>query len=180
MSKLKYGLDVDSVLAGFIQGMFDWFDEPYREVTEWDDPFIRDTFHLIVNDEKFWLTLPILSHPKDIRFPVDCYITARSIPSEITAEWLYSRNFPVAPVITVRTDTKGNHNSKVDAVKGMELDFFVEDFDRHWQDINDNTKATCFLFCQPHNQHIFTSTRITNLNQVGRWQRQVIDSTKVN
>ncbi len=179
MNKLKYGLDVDNVLVGFVQGFFDYLDEPYREVTEWDDPFIRDNFHLIANDEKFWLTLPVLSHPKDVRFDIECYITARTIPSEITAEWLYTKGFPIAPVITVGALKCGTHNSKIDAVTDMKLDVFIDDFDKHWQEINDNTNCLALLFDQPHNQHIFTSTRITNLNQVGRWKRQDIGSMRV-
>lgn len=178
MSRIKTGLDVDNCLSDFVKGMFDWFDEPYRVVTEWDDIFIRDSFHHIINDEKFWLTLPILSHPDDIRFDVECYITARSIPSEITAEWLYTKGFPVAPVITVGALKCGTHNSKIDAVIDMKLDVFVDDHVTHWQEINDNTNCLCLLFDQPHNKEVFTSTRINSLKQVGKWSR-VIDTTKV-
>lgn len=179
MSKLKYGIDCDNVLVGFVQGFFDWFNEPYRVVTEWDDPFIKDNFHLIAKDEKFWLTLPILSHPEDIKFDVECYITARTIPSEITAEWLYTKGFPVAPVITVGALKCGTHNSKIDAVVDMKLDVFVDDHIKHWEEINNQTDCLCLLFSQPHNQEVFTSTRINSLKQVGKWRR-VTDTMKVN
>jgi hypothetical protein len=178
MSKLKYGLDLDSVLADFLKGMFDWFDEPYRVVTEWDDPFIRANYPIIMNDEKFWLGLPILSHPKDIKFEVDCYITARAIPSEISMEWLYKHGFPIAPVFTVGVKDCGQHHSKTDVIKERGIDVMVDDAPKHWEEIN-NVGCLCLLFCQPHNQHIFTSTRITNLNQVGKWQRLDTDLTKI-
>lgn len=172
MNKLKYGLDIDNVCADFVKGMFDWFDEPYRVVTEWDDPFIRKHYPIIMNDSKFWLGLPILSHPKDIKFEVDCYITARSIPSEISMEWLYTHGFPIAPVFTVGVKECGSHHSKIDVIKERGIDVFVDDAPKHWEEIND-VGCLCLLFCQPHNQHIFTSTRINSLKQVGKWKRKL-------
>lgn len=173
MSKLKYATDIDGPLCLFSEGFYEYFNEPFEQPTVWDDPFIRENFHKIIDDDKFWLGLKPACNPKDIVFEVSAYITARPCRSELTAEWLFMHGFPVAPVITVGIKPDGTHHSKVQAILDNEIDIFYEDAPHHFEEVS--MYCLCFLHDAPYNQHIFTPNRITSIKEIKRWKKKDLD-----
>lgn len=170
MSKLKYATDLDGCIINFCEGFYEWFGEPYVECPTWNDPFINDNFHKIIDDESFWMSLKPLCKPSDILFDISMYITARPISSEVTHRWLMKHGFQDAPVITVGTKPCGNHNSKIQVVIDNNIDIMLEDAPHHFEELSEYT--LCFLMDTKYNQHIYTPNRITHINQIKRWKRQ--------
>lgn len=144
---MKYGYDIDSVLADFTKHFLKYLKLSKKRVTDWDDERIRNNFHKIVKDYKFWLTMPKISSPKDIKTEVTAYVTARPIPSEITEVWLRSHGFPKAPVFTVGID-----NSKLKTLRDLNIDVFVDDKYETFLELNNNG-IRCYLFNAPHNEN---------------------------
>lgn len=100
MIKVKVGLDVDGVLANFYLAMARIHSRPIKMISDWELEWINDSFHTIENDFKFWEELPILTHPEEITFDFDYYITA--VPEQQKAsreKWLKTNGFPDKPVI---------------------------------------------------------------------------------
>lgn len=128
---IKIGLDVDGVLANFSEavirrarkmGLADEFPKTHEHIDNWD---VAEKFSHVMRDAwadpNFWLGLKPLT--KVIPFKVDCYITARRIPSEVTRQWLKNNNFPDADVISVK-----NPDEKLHHITERQLDLFVDDY----------------------------------------------------
>lgn len=115
------------------------------EITEWENQFVNDNFHKIAHDKDFWLGLQPLIKPENINFPVYCYVTARPVDPHVSFKWLMNHGFPFAPVFGVGSNG-AIHDPKVDIVKLLELDVFVDDKWQHFEEINEQCeKTTCFL-----------------------------------
>lgn len=131
VKKIKVGLDVDGVLANFSDGLIakarqmglsEEFPETWEHVDNWD---VCEKFLHVMDearmDASFWLGLKPMT--ANVPFEVDCYITARSIGSEVTAKWLSDNGFQDAPVISV-----ANPEEKLQHIKDRGLDLFVDDY----------------------------------------------------
>ena len=67
MAKVRIGLDIDGVIADFGTHFLNYLDiEDKTPARCWDDERFTKNFHKIVDDERFWLTIPpiIPSKPK--------------------------------------------------------------------------------------------------------------------
>jgi len=164
----KVGLDVDSVCAFFTKGFYDWFNQPFIAPNKWEDEFIITNFKKIVDVPAFWLSLEVLSDPKDIDFDVFCYVTARPIASHITYKWLIDNGFPDRPVFTVGS-SGDKHNTKTDVINTLGITHFCDDHIVHVLDINKNTDCTCFCFTQPHNESLLCEPRINNFSELKQY-----------
>lgn len=143
----KIGLDIDEVLADFIGGFYTRFKNPSKSKPKfWNDPFIGEHFDEIKDDYEFWLNLPVLNSPEKLSFEPTCYITSRSIPSEISREWLLKNGFPDVPVYTVGID-----GSKLDIAKKAGIDYFVDDRYKNFVELT-NAGIFTYLYSQPHNE----------------------------
>lgn len=142
----KIGLDIDEVLCDFVGGCIERFPEMNDRCVYWNDPHINMNWGLIANDYEFWLNLkPRVLHD-EMQFEPHCYITSRSIPTEITKKWLDANGFPSVPIYTV-----GHNESKVEVAKKSGIDIFVDDRFENFVELNRNG-ICCFLFDAPHNQ----------------------------
>lgn len=149
----KIGLDIDEVLCDFLKGFYRWFNEPFVEKDEWNDPFVRNNFRQIINDKYFWLDLKPKIDPSVINFPIHCYITARPIPSYISFAWLTKNGFPPAPVFSTGKESQ-IHNSKVEVIDTVGVEIFVDDKPQHYTEINAHSNAKCFLMNHYTNQNV--------------------------
>lgn len=145
LTPLKIGLDIDEVLADFIGAMMERFPDDITERSEyWNCPNLAPKFKEVVDDESFWMGIK----PTQISLPFEphCYITSRSIDSEITERWLSENGYPKAKVYTV-----GVNKSKVEVAKESGIDIFVDDRYENFVELN-REGICCYLWDAPHNQ----------------------------
>jgi hypothetical protein len=142
----KIGLDIDDVLADFVSAYCARFGiTTYPSSWHFDDK-MNDNMKVLNEDMDFWLNLKPKIDPKDIPFEPHCYVTARSIPGEVTVQWLKKHGFPIKPVHSV-----GFGKSKAQAVSESGCTWFVDDGYHNYVEIN-RTHVCCFLMTTPQNQ----------------------------
>jgi hypothetical protein len=142
----RIGLDIDEVVANFYGSWSKRFGLPDQNLFWTFDAQMKDKYQQMSHDREFWINIDPLFDPKELAFEPVCYITARSIDSALTAEWLKKFNFPQVPVYTV-----GVHGSKVDIAKEQKLDWFVDDSYNNFVELN-NAGICTFLMDRLHNQ----------------------------
>lgn len=142
----RIALDIDGVLADFnsaAKSKFNISNEPYN----WKYSYVyskENFWKELSTDKDFWLNVPALFNGKDIPFEPVAYVTHRSIPKEWCEEWLEKNNFPCMPVYVV-------HGSKVETLKGLDIDYFVDDCYQNFTELNDNGIFT-YLYDQQWNR----------------------------
>jgi uncharacterized HAD superfamily protein len=160
LKPLRYGIDIDGVLADFSGHLIANF-QIYHTPFHWNDPVIKDLYEKVKDDENFWLGIPPLVSQEDMPFEPACYVTSRSVPTEVTEKWLDKHGFPRAKVISV-----GHEESKVEAVKEANIDIFIDDKWENFVELN-NAGICCFLYDQPYNRkHNVGFKRIKNLKEI--------------
>lgn len=156
---VKIGLDVDGVLAIWPQaiidkaatmGLAEHFPKNWRECHQWFfSDRIGDVWKVIHDDEAFWLSIPYFIDAKTtLFFEPHCYVTARSVRSEVTEEWLRRNGFPAAPVYTV-----GPTESKLPILTELGVDLFVDDKPETYDELNE-AGLTTLLYDRPWNRRI--------------------------
>lgn len=151
-------MDIDSVLGDFGKHFLDYLDIPDKTpAKEWNDPRFRDNFHRVRDDWRFWLTMPTLTPPSDIKFLYDYYFTARTVPSWVSKVWLDRNDYLDVPVHTV-----GHDGSKVDIMKSLNVTLMLDDAIHNFEELNDNG-ITCFMFTRPHNESYKTEMRCDSM-----------------
>jgi uncharacterized HAD superfamily protein len=164
----QIALDIDGVLADFMtkarerigadrMGSPSWY--PFYKMYE--PSFWKE----LIADKQFWVNLPALVSPDSLAFEPLAYVTARSIPTEWTQEWIEKVGFPCNPVYTVGTEA-GKHMSKLDVLTDIGADCFVEDNFQQFADLNDNG-VTCYLMNTYYNtRYQVGDLRIFHLNEL--------------
>ena len=144
-NRLRVGLDIDEVVADFLGHYKKWFGieslPPY-----WNCDFnMINNLDTIKDNEEFWLTVPKL---RDVEFEPVVYITSRAwCNTEITQKWITKSGLPVVPVITVN-----NKSEKIDIIRNLDLDVFVDDSYETFCAINKAGVAAAYLMDHPHNK----------------------------
>lgn len=157
----KIGLDIDEVIADWVQAYMDRYGLTERPVYWNFEKEIGEQFKEMKDDKEFWLGIKPKVDPKSLPFEPTCYITSRPIPSEWTQEWLQMNGFPARPVYTV-----GLEMTKVEAAKESGIEIFVDDRYENFVELNQAGICT-FLMDAPHNQRYKVGhKRITELNQL--------------
>lgn len=147
LNRPKIGLDIDEVLCDWIGAWTNKFDYPipknwrfsYNNKKEFES-FSKEEL------ENFYLSIPRKLDPDEIPFEPYCYITSRSVPRELTEEWLRMNGFSCAPVYSL-----GWGESKVDMAKKSGIDIFVDDRYENFVELNKAGVCT-YLLTAPHNE----------------------------
>lgn len=152
LKRPKIGLDIDEVLCDWVGGWQKHFgkhnaidDRP----TFWNFEYamgarFKGTPPEVL--EELYINLPAKISPADIPFEPHCYITSRSVPVELTKQWLQKNGFATAPVYSV-----GLGESKIEVAQKSGIDWFVDDSYTNFVELN-NAGICCFLFDAPHNR----------------------------
>jgi uncharacterized HAD superfamily protein len=155
------GLDIDEVIADWVQAYMDKYGLEERPVFWNFDKEIGEKFRQLKEDKDFWLGVPPKIDPNSLPFEPTCYITSRPIPTEWTEEWLQKNGFPARPIYTVGVDM-----SKLEAAKDAGIDIFVDDRYENFVELNRAGICT-YLMDAPHNQRYDVGhKRIKNLKEL--------------
>jgi len=161
LSMPRIALDIDEVLADWVGHWSNKFGMSEKPAYWNFDKDIKAKFEMLKDDKNFWLSIPPLVDPKGLPFEPVGYVTSRNIPQEWTEEWLQLNGFPSTPVITV-----GHNESKVEAIKSLNAERFVDDRYENWVEIN-KAGIPCYLMTQPHNsRYDVGSLRINSLSDI--------------
>jgi hypothetical protein len=156
----RYGIDIDGVLANFIEAVIlyakglnlsDQFPATWREWFDYDGPnpeAFKQVYKQVTGLPYFWLnlkTLPnaladIMTLPRPT-----VYLTARPINNTITRQWLAAQGFPDAEVVTV-----ARSQDKVHVAKKYNLKYFIDDLPSTCVEMQE-AGILPILFTQPHN-----------------------------
>lgn len=168
MNYKRIGLDIDGVLADFSGafskriGLSDRGNKSWYMSYKSKDPDLWDS---VLKDKDFWMGLNPLIDPDSLKFEPVAYVTARGIPIEWTEEWLEKNGFPCNEVIVVAANG-GEHEPKVEAMKRMNIDIFIDDHYKNFIELN-QAGVKCFLQDSYHNQRYpVGSLRIKHPNDV--------------
>lgn len=147
LNRPKIGLDIDEVLCDWVGAWTRKFGYPIPR--NWSFSYNnRNEFESFSEDElkEFYLNIPSKVNPDDIPFEPHCYITSRSVPVEITKEWLRINGYSCAPVYSL-----GWGESKVEIAKKSGIDIFVDDRYENFVQLN-NAGICTYLLSAPHNE----------------------------
>lgn len=115
---MKIALDVDGVLLNWFHHNFRIAGfEPPHLVPSWNMCMVPGIRKKIFKDEKYWSGIEPLSDPKDIDFPVHCYLT--SIPEKFLKHRAYNlaiHGFPIAPVVCSHDKARYCHEHDIDVL----------------------------------------------------------------
>lgn len=147
LKRPKIGLDIDEVICDWAGAWSKKFGYPQPE--NWNFSYKnKEHFNSFTPEElnEFYLNIPPKIRPSEIPFEPHCYITSRSVPVELTQQWLQKNGFPTVPVYSV-----GFEQSKVDVAKKSGIDWFVDDRYENFVELN-NAGICTFLLDAKHNQ----------------------------
>lgn len=141
---LNVYVDIDGVIANTLKKMSELCDIPEIEFTDWDSGKFHETFKDFKSDPHFWLSMESLVSASAFSYPIKGYVTHRSIPKEITEQWIIKNNLPLLPIIQVEGD-------KSRALRELNCDVFIDDCFHNFQEIN-TSGIKCYLHDAPHNR----------------------------
>lgn len=147
LNRPKIGLDIDEVLCDWVGAWTKKFGYPIPR--NWSFSYNnKNEFNSFSEDElkEFYLNIPRKVSPDEIPFEPHCYITSRSVPVEITKEWLRINGYACAPVYSL-----GWGESKVEIAKQSGIDIFVDDRFENFIQLNKAGICT-YLLSAPHNE----------------------------
>ena len=156
----RIGLDIDEVLADFLGGFSDHYDIDYRSVKHF--AFSYDTLRKLNElPADFWSKLKPKIDGTTLPFLPTCYISTRNFDVGITEEWLERLGFPCQPVIHV-----GGDMTKVEACKKLNLDIFVDDHIKNFQELHQNGINALLMDCVHNQQYQVNPYRIHSLYEL--------------
>jgi uncharacterized HAD superfamily protein len=153
MNHKRVGLDIDGVLADFATafgkklGLSDRGNPSWYMSYKSKDP---KQWAKLLKDKKFWMSIKPLIDADSLVFEPVAYVTARGIPVEWTEEWLEMNGFPCNEVVVVAANG-GEHEPKVDVMKRLEIDIFIDDHYKNFIELN-QAGIKCFLQDSYHNK----------------------------
>ena len=165
MKNQKIGLDIDGVIADFAMAWHLLYPDVSARPNRYDyDENMGKRFNAMkeagtLND--FFLSIKPLIKPEDLPFEPECYVTARPIDSEVSAKWIAMTGFPQKKVYTV-----GHSRSKVEIMKEIGINIFIDDYFGNFTELNDGG-ITTYLYTAPWNlSHDVGEMRINSLNDI--------------
>lgn len=165
----KIGLDIDEVLCDWVGG---WQEKFGKDCDVHDKPVFwnfsynnKERFIGMTESEmaEFYLSLKPVIQPSDLHFEPHCYITSRSVPVELTMQWLQKNGFATVPVYSV-----GFGESKIPLAKESGIEIFVDDRFENFVEFN-RAGICCYLLSAPHNlRYNVGHKRINSLKEL-KW-----------
>jgi len=165
MNTPNIGLDIDGVLADFTRAWSSIYPDvpPIPDRYNYD-PKMGQRFKAMKEAgtlDYFFLGLKPLIHPNDLSFKPCGYVTARPVDTIVTKAWLSNVGFPDKPVITVPWGA-----NKIDAMKELGVEIFIDDFYGNFKELNDGGILT-YLYSAPWNEmHDVGDLRLNSLNDI--------------
>jgi len=155
----RVGLDLDGVMFDYSSAFCEWAGIEDRN-NHWLFSYVWEKRHReLYSDKDFWVNLKPLQNPDSIPFDPVCYCTTRHIPTEWSEEAIEKAGYPCAPVYTVQ-------DSKVEVLKNMKLDIFVDDYFSNFAELN-NAGIFTYLYDRPYNRKFEVGhKRIHSLNDI--------------
>ena len=147
----KCGLDIDDVLAEFMQTYLDRFGTPKS-----DSEITRNVHHKLKYDREFWLNLPVIQLPN---FTPTLFCTKRINNKEWTKKWLSNAGLANIPVYQMYNQS-GN---KATMIKGR-VDVFIDDSISNMIKLN-LSGVPCLLMDKEYNREWGPFGRIYSLDQ---------------
>jgi len=145
----KIGLDIDGVLADFVNAWADKYGTTRAPSSWYYDRKMLERFNDLREkkelDELYMSIKPLIT-PEDLPFEPHCYITSRPVSKEITEAWLDMHGFPARPVYSI-----GIRENKVDVAKESGIEIFIDDAYKNFVELN-NAGIFTYLFTQSHNK----------------------------
>jgi hypothetical protein len=130
LKNIKIGLDVDEVVADFLNSFSEWTKIDCTNIKHFD--FSYSIWPIIkALPPEFWLNVKPKIHPEDLNFLPTCYISKRSFAKEITEQWIEKNGLPCVPVYHVE-----HNDTKVKACKDSGIDVYVDDSIINFQELN--------------------------------------------
>lgn len=147
----KIGLDIDEVLCDFVgawEAKFGKHSHINGDVSHWNFSYDLKKLGAMPEDElaEFYMNMKPKIDPKSLPFEPHCYITSRSVPEELTKQWLQLHGFPTVKVYSLKLN-----ESKVAVAQDAGVEWFVDDRYENFVELN-NAGICCFLLDAPHNQ----------------------------
>lgn len=161
-------LDLDGVIFDYNQHFLDYLGfEDKTPAQSWHDPRFVDNFHKIANDTNFWSTIPSIVSQEEVDLInkyVRGFITARTVPSEVSAAALKSIGIDVDSKTAI---TVGYEKTKIDCIKELGVEMFLDDAVHNYEEINSNTNCLCYIKTRSHNESYFISPkfRFNNIHE---------------
>jgi uncharacterized HAD superfamily protein len=155
----RVALDIDGVLAAFSPAFCKKMGVKNRN-NHWHFTYEWKRHGKELSEDKdFWLNLEPMIKGSELPFEPVAYVTHRDIPVEWCEEWLEKNGFPCEPVHVVK-------ESKVDVLKELEVDIFVDDAYKNFVELN-NAGIFTYLFSTPYNEKYDVGhKRIHSLDEV--------------
>lgn len=135
---IKIGLDVDDVLAEFMETYLERFGSPKN-----DNEITWNVFNVLRKDKYFWENLPVLNR---LNFIPELYCTKRVNSKVYTKNWLTNNGFPKRPIYQMYYQ----HGNKADLIKGK-VDIFIDDSVSNFIKMN-LSGVPCLLYDKNYNQ----------------------------
>ena len=156
----RVGLDIDGVLADFnksVRAKFNIENKPHAWYYSYS--FNKELWNELKQDKDFWVNIEPYKDGAYLSFEPVCYVTHRPVPKEWCEEWLEKNHFPCVPVHVV-------NGSKIDVIKELKLDIFVDDKYDNFKELN-NEGIFTYLFTQPWNERYDVGhKRIDSLDEI--------------
>lgn len=168
---MRIALDIDGVVADLTPAFLDHgrrigafpdtLEVRDERVTSWDfgpyAPYTRQIWRDVMREPyAFWRTLDVLDRPW---FEPTCYLSARTFPADVSAEWIAARGLPRAPVYHTR-------QPKHEVVGRLGIDLLVDDRPATFLEFARRGLA-CALRSHPYNAEIDAGpARITSLAEL--------------
>ena len=156
----RVALDIDGVIADFnkaVKSKYSINNDPKHWYYSYS--FNSDMWAELKEDKDFWLNIEPYNNGATIPFEPVCYVTHRSVPKEWCEEWLEKNHFPCVPVHVV-------NGSKIEVLKNLNIDIFVDDKYDNFKELNDNGIFT-YLFTQDWNKRYDVGhKRIDSLDEI--------------
>lgn len=135
----RIGLDIDEVCANFSSKYLSTFGPVKNGIHHFNFSYdINKNLENVGPD--FWLDLQPMFDPTKLNFLPTCYISRRHTDQWVTEKWLEKNGFPCMPVIHVK-------DSKVEDAKKMNINYYVDDYIKNYQELNEAGIETFLMNC---------------------------------